>query len=238
MLQMVKPLFVSLALVLPVQALAQELPPPSISVTGEGRVTAAPDMGLIVLGVRRQAATAAGAMDAANRAAAAILAEVTARGVEERDVQTVRIGLNPVWQHRNNQPPQLTGYEAMNDLAIRVRDLDDMGGLLDAVVSEGANMVQNISFTIDDRSALETEARLAAIADAREKAETLADGAGVTLWRLRAVSESGGGAPPPMPIDGRMSMAMEESADMGVPIAAGEMEIVVRIHAVWDIAEE
>ena len=236
MLHFVKPLALSLLLVSPVSAIAQEILPPSISVSGEGRVTAAPDMGHIQLGVRRQAATAAGAMSAANQAAAAVLAEVTARGIEERDVQTTRIGLNPVWEHRQNQPAKVVGYEAVNDLAIRVRDLDDMGTLLDALVNEGANTVQGISFAIDDSDTLRSEARLAAIKDARAKAETLAEGAGVALGGVRAVSELGAGRPQPMMR--QMNMAAADSMESSVPIAAGEMEIAVRVQAVWDIAQD
>lgn len=221
---------------LPLQAPAQDIPPPSISVSGEGRVNAAPDLGFVTLGVRRQAATAAGAMSAASQAAGEILAEVKARGIEDRDVQTVRVGLNPIWQHRQNEQPKVTGYEAVNDLSIRVRDLDSLGPLLDALVKEGANNVQQISFGIDDMTALRREARLAAIRDARDKAETLAEGAGVELWKLRMISEGsvGGG---PRPMLRQMNMAMDESLESAVPIAAGEMEIVVRVDAVWDIAE-
>ena len=237
MLHFAKSFAVVFLAAMPFSVSAQDILPPSISVSGEGRVSAAPDMGHIQLGVRRQAATAAGAVAAANQAAAAVLAAVMKKGIEERDVQTTRIGLNPVWEHKANQPPKVTGYEAVNDLAIRVRVLDSMGPLLDALVKEGANTVQGISFAIDDAAEMRSEARLAAIQDARAKAATLAEGAGVVLGPVRMISEGGGGRPP-QPMMRAMNMAMDEFAESSVPIAAGEMEILVRVQAVWDVAPQ
>ena len=238
MLRIVKSLTLAALLFAPVAVTAQEGRVALISVSGEGRVTAAPDTGTVVLGVRRQAQTAAGAMQAANTAAAEILAIVAERGVEPRDVQTIRVGLNPVWDHRPNQQPKITGYEAMNDLSIRVRSLDDMGVLIDALVQGGANSVQHIGFSIDDMTALRAEARRAAVTDARTRAQTLAEAAGVELGGLAHLSEGGAAMPPPpMPMM-RMDMAMEEAMESAVPIAAGELEIVVQVSAAWQIAQE
>lgn len=236
MLNKVKSAALVLMLLVPAVALAQDDRAALISVSGEGRVTAQPDIGTVALGVRRQAATAAGAMQAANSAAAEILATVEAAGIAPRDVQTIRVGLNPVWQHRANQEPKITGYEAMNDLSIRIRDLDGMGALIDALVRDGANAVQQIAFSIDDTTALRAEARRAAVTDARTRAETLAGAAGVELGTLRHLAEAGVGMPrPPVPMM-RMDMAMEESLQGAVPIAAGELEIVVQVSASWEVA--
>ena len=238
MLRFVKSATLVLLLCLPASVHADDADRALVSVSGEGRVTAAPDIGHVVLGVSRQAATAAGAMQAASSAAAEILASVQAAGIEPRDVQTVRVALNPVWEHRQNQSPKITGYEAVNDLAIRVRNLDGMGALIDDLVRDGANSVQQISFSIDDTTALRAEARRAAVVDARARAETLADAAGVTLGTLRHLAEAGGAMPPPpMPMM-RMDMAMAESMGNAVPIAAGELEIVVHVSASWEIAQE
>lgn len=236
MLKIVKSALVAAAFVsLSVPALAEAHQRPMISVSGEGRVTAAPDIGIVGLGVRRQAATAAGAMQAANGAAADILATLAAAGIEPRDIQTTRVALNPVWQHRQNQEPKITGYEAVNDLSIRLRDLDAMGTLIDSLVKDGANSIQQIAFSIDDTKALRAEARRAAVRDARDRAETLADAAGVSLGDLRHLSEQGGAMPrPPMPMARMQMMAMDE-VESAVPLAGGELEITVVVSASWDI---
>lgn len=238
MLKIVKSFLLLSLLVYPSFALAEEHSRPLVSVTGEGRISATPDIGLVTLGVRRQAATAAGALQAANRAAAEILATIEEAGIEPRDVQTVRVGLNPVWQHRQNAQPKVTGYEAINDLAIRVRDLDGMGILIDDLVRDGANSVQNIAFSIDDSSALRREARRAAVLDARDKAETMADAAGVGLGPLQHLSEMGGAIPQPRVTMMERGLAMDEAMASAVPMATGEMEIVVRVTASWTLAEE
>jgi uncharacterized protein YggE len=238
MLNFVKPFLLLSLMILPGFALAEGHSHPLVSVTGEGRISATPDIGLVTLGVRRQAATAAGALQAANRAASEILATIESAGIEPRDVQTVRVGLNPVWQHRQNAQPQVTGYEAINDLAIRVRDLDGMGVLIDDLVRDGANSIQNIAFSIDDPSALQSEARRAAVLDARDKAETMADAAGVELGALEHLSEMGAAVPQPRVTMMERGLAMDEAMASAVPMATGEMEIVVRVSAAWRLAEE
>ena len=94
-------------------------------------------------------------------------------GVEDRDIQTSNISLNPEYRYAENQPPQLTGYTASNQLTIRFRDIRNSGKILDALVSQGANQINGPSLTIDKPEAALDEARAKAIATGRARARTL-----------------------------------------------------------------
>ena len=203
-----------------------------LTVTGEGRVSSAPDMATVNLGVQRDARDAGAAMAAASEAAAAVLETLGAAGIEARDIQTTRIGLDPRYARQtDNSPPRITGYIASNDLSVRVRNLETLGAVLDAVVAEGANSFRGLSFGVDDSTALSKAAREAAVRDATARAETLSEAAGVTLGPIQSISESGGSIAPQPMMRGAM---MAESA---VPVAEGEIDVMARVTIVYAIAD-
>lgn len=205
-----------------------------ISTTGTGAVEAAPDMATITLGVTQEARLATEAMDAASAAARAVLTRVEQAGIAPRDVQTSDVSLQPVWSRdsvSNNTTPRVTGYVARNTLSIRVRDLDTLGAILDAVVQEGANTFNGLRFSLQNPEPVIAEARAAAVKDAMARAEQLAAAAGVTLGAVRSISESGGRFRPEM-----MEMAAARVA-ADVPIAAGELSMTAQVSMVFEIAE-
>ncbi len=214
-------------LAFPFSALA-ETSPRQIVVSGTGVVSAEPDMAEIYLGVSREGRTATAAMDATNDAAANVLQTVRQAGIDDRDVQTSSINLSPVWDQSNARPRQIRGYVASNNLTVRVRDLDALGGLLDAVVGEGANNLNGLSFRIADTTELEAEARAAAVRAAKTKAETLAAAAEVTLGPLLRIGEGIGTVDPGPIMRGAM---MEASA----PIATGEVDVRVSVTITYGI---
>ncbi len=214
----------------PFAVLAEETPR-QIVVTATGTVEAAPDMATVTLGVSRDARTASQAMSEVSEATSAVLASITESGIESRDVQTSSLNLNPVWDRGNERPPQVRGYVASTTLSVRVRDLDDLGGLLDQLIGDGANTLNGLTFGIADADPLEEAARADAVRQARGKAETLADAAGVELGPVHTISEGGGGGAP-API---MRGAMLESA--AVPVAAGELSVRVSVTVVFAIAD-
>jgi uncharacterized protein YggE len=221
------PLF--LAAILATAAAAEERA--TLTMTGEGRSAAAPDMATITLGVVAEADTARAAMDEASASVAALLEALTAAGIEGRDVQTSALTLNPLWNTYSSTPskPEITGFTAANTVTVRVRALDGLGQVLDRVLDTGANSFNGLQFGLQDPQPAEDAARAAAVADARRKAELVAGAAGVSLGPIVSITEAGGVAPPqPMM---RMDAAMAES----VPVAAGELEIVRHVTIVWEI---
>ena len=202
-----------------------------ISVSGEGVVFAAPDVATITLGVNTQAPTAGDALGVNNRDTGAVLALLNDLGIAAKDMQTSNLSLNPLWDHRSNsQKPKITGYQVSNMVTIVVRDLPNLGVVLDRVVSAGANGFHGLQFGISDSDAMRDQARLAAVADARAKAELYAGAAGVKIGRLMSLSESGGRMPQPM-------MRMEAMAADGVPVAGGEVGINITVNLVYEIVE-
>jgi uncharacterized protein YggE len=214
-------------------ALADDHGPATITVTGEGTVTAAPDLATVSLGVTTQGGTASEAMAANSAALSAVLERVKAAGVEDRDIQTSALNLNPNWAGTDGSSvPTIQGYVAMNQLQVRVRDLAKLGPVLDAAIADGANTLNGVSFGLQDPDPAMDQARKDAVAEARARAELLTAAAGVALGRIVSISESGGYAPP-MPMY-RMEAAMAEAP---VPVEGGEVGVTANVTVVWEIAQ-
>lgn len=206
-----------------------------ITVSGEGTVEVAPDMATLSLGVMSDGDTAKSALEANNAAIAAVIERVKAAGIEERDIQTSGLSLGPRYDYSKTNPDGtqiINGYSASNMLTVRVRALDTVGGVLDAVVADGANALNGISFGLQDASAATDEARKNAVADARRKAELYAAAAGVKLGRVVGISEQGSFMPPmPMAMD---AMGMKAGA---VPVAAGALSVGATVSLTFELAE-
>jgi uncharacterized protein len=172
-----------------------------LDVSATGEVTRVPDLAIISAGVVTRAANATSAIAANATRMERVRAALRRAGVEERDIQTSSINLNPEYRYVENQAPQLVGYTASNQLSIRFRDIRNAGEILDALVSVGANQINGPTLTIDRPEAALDEARTRALANGRARADLYARALGMRVVRLISVSESGGyAAPPPMPM--------------------------------------
>lgn len=211
----------------------------TISISGIGEVSGAPDTAFINSGVTTQGATAKEALDANTKAMADLLETLKAAGIEARDIQTSGFSVNPNYVYSDARdangyqlPPKINGYQVFNTVNVRVRDLDILGSVLDKSVSVGANTVNGISFTLADPSKLYDEARKLAFADARNKAELYAEIAGEELGGIRNITESQGFVQPPQPY---MMKAMAEDSAGAVPIATGELSYQINVQVTWDL---
>lgn len=223
---------------MPVIATAQtqaQAQAPRIIVAGEGEATLKPDMALLSLSVMREAATARDAMTANNEAMAQVIAAMKEAGVAERDLQTSGIQINPRYNYTNkpdgSQEAQLVAYQVTNTISVRVRELAKTGDLIDKAVTLGVNQGGNITFTNEDSAPATTEARKKAVADAMEKAKTLAEAAGVTLGRVIEMSEMNY-TQPPMPIEAK---AFARDAGAAAPIEAGENAYRVQVNMTFEL---
>ncbi|MFZ7090141.1 SIMPL domain-containing protein [Primorskyibacter sp. 2E233] len=217
---------------LPVAAIAQEQAPRTMTVTGEASVTAVPDMAQISLGARAQDKTAVGAMNKTSDALETIMARLTGMGIAARDIQTSSLRLDERWENSSiNGGREFQGYEASNMLTIRVRDLDGLGDVLKAVLDDGANSLNNLSFDVQDPRPLQDEARRLAVRDAMEKARLYSGAAGVGLGPVLRITDSA----TPMVSSRDMPVAMMEAAR--VPIAAGEITLRGQVTMVFQIGE-
>lgn len=220
----------------PVASLAQTTSTAgTIVLSGQGDVSAAPDQATITLGVVTQGETAAAALAANTARLTRVFGVLDEAGIDGRDRQTSGLSINPVWERQrgtNPPPPKIVGYTVSNNVTVRVRDLDALGGVLDAVVRDGANNFQGLSFGVEDSTPLMDDARRTAVADALRKAELYAEALGVDLGRIVSVSESGGMRPVMMRAEAMM--AMSDSA-APVPIAGGEVTFNAQVSITWEL---
>lgn len=198
-----------------------------ITVTGEATVAVAPEAAVIRIGVTSQDKTAREASDANARQMTAVLAAIKGNGVAERDIQTSRLSLQPQYDPNKAGPAHLTGFQATNQVTVRVRDIDKLPALLDRAIAAGANEMSGIEFIVLEQSKLLDRARDDAVADARRKAELYAKAAGAKLGRVVAITEEGS-APPPRPMQ-----AMRSGA---VPIAPGEQTLKAIVTVSYELA--
>lgn len=215
-------------------AMAQEMPVAKIMVSGTGIANVAPDMAVLSLTVVREAASAREALSANNAAMAEVLSQMKARAIAERDLQTANFTISPRYKrytsNQNNAvSPEIIGYVVQNSLSVRVRDLSQLGEIIDASVSLGVNSGGNIAFTNDDPSAAIDEARALAMQKAIASATTLTNAAGIGLGPIMEISEQSF-QPRPMPM-ARAEMAM--ASDSAVPIASGENSYSVTVNVTF-----
>lgn len=219
----------------PYAAQAQTMAPAEtlrqIAVSGTGNVETAPDMAVIRIGVTHQDEVAEEAMQQTSDALAAMLERLAGLGVEARDVQTSGLSLGPVWRDRPDQQGQPVpwGFEASNIVTVRLRDMDNVGTVLDALVTDGANRLDGISFGLQETEAALDEARRKAVEDARRKAALYAEAAGVSLGAVVSLTETGGGQPRPM------MMEMAAMRADSVPVAGGEIGISASVQMVFTL---
>ena len=214
-------------------ALANESAPPSITVTGAGEVSAAPDMAHVSAGVVTESAHAADAVKATSAAMQKVIAALDAAGIEKKYVQTNRFDVSPVYAEgpARGSKPSIVGYRATNQVQVEVHGVDKVGTVLDALVGAGANELGGISFDIAEPAPLLDDARRKAIADARRKAELYAREAGVALGRVLDIDETGGGGGPVPVAYGRM-MADAVAA----PVAPGQLDLSASVTVRFAIA--
>ncbi len=216
---------------------AQGLPQPVINgtrldVTAEGAVTRAPDIATISAGVVTQAPTAGVAMQQNASRMATTIAALKAAGVADRDIQTSSISLSPQYRYAENKAPEITGYQASNQVNVRFRDIKRSGKILDTLVAQGANQINGPVFSVEQADAAIDEARVAAIKTARARADLYAQAAGLRVKRIISISESQGYSPPPYPMPQMVARA-EKAADTA--IEPGEQKLSVNVSVSFEL---
>jgi hypothetical protein len=195
-----------------------------ISVAGEGTVEARPDTAHITLGFTAENALVDVAHKQAAQNMAAVVERITALGVAAKDIQTANYSIY--------RDPRRKVFVVSNDVRVVIRDIQASSKLLDGAVAAGANSVHGISFTIEDRTALEKQAREKAMQNARGKAMELARLGDVTLGKPITISES---APPgPIPY-AEAEMRGAAAADVATPVKPGELTVRMSVNVTYAI---
>lgn len=203
----------------------------SIIVSGTGRVAVSPDVADLRLGVVVTRPTVDAARVEAASTMTAILAALDTAGVERRDVRTSLVSVQPRYDYRDGKAPLLTGYEISELVEVTVRDLERVGDVIDGTLAAGATRLDDLSFRVADPTAAEREARQRAMAEARARADVLAEAAGISVTGVVGIVE--GGAAPPVPLPRMKAERMMMAADVSTPVEAGTTEIAVSVTVTY-----
>lgn len=208
--------------------------PAVIVASGEGRVTATPDTAVVQLGAEARASAVADATAEMDRRMRAVLGRLRAVGVAEGDIKTVVASIDPLPappRGGEQDTTRIASYRVVNVVEVRVRDLGALGRLLDGAVAAGANVVRGVRFTLENRGAVEAEARARAVRDATTKAHQLAEAAGVRLGELVLLTEGSS----PRPLMERFGPTTLTARSIG-PVETGQLETIVTVEAHFRIA--
>ncbi|MBN8910840.1 MAG: SIMPL domain-containing protein [Rhizobiales bacterium] len=200
-----------------------------ITVSATGYAYAEPDRATISAGVAAEADTAAAALSANTELMQKVVDGLKESGIDAKDIQTSNFNVEPRYTNpRDGAPPAINGYRVSNQVTVLVRDLKALGGLLDKLVTLGANQVNGLSFEVSKAETLKDEARKEAVANARRRAELLAGAAGAEIGEVVTISEDMGyGGPRPV--------AMRAAKADSVPIEAGTETLEARVTVTWKL---
>jgi uncharacterized protein len=208
---------------------------PTLTVFGQGEVSAPPDEAVVRLGAVAQAARAADAQDQVNAAVQKLLMAIQALGIPAEKVATVELSIAPLYGdprgREEKTEPMIVGYRASNVVRVKIEDLKILGRVVDAGLASGANRVEGISFGLrDDREHRRRALGLAA-GDAKSKAESIAKAMGVKLATVRSVTEGGADLIRPQ------TDSAPRLAAMAAPISPGQLQIKASLTVSYDIVE-
>lgn len=213
-------------------------PETTLDIAAEATVNHEPDIAYISAGVQEEAKTAKAAMAANARAMNGVFSALEKAGIEKRDMQTSNFSLQPRYDYVKSSitsgsgQRKLMGYTASNQLSVKVRNLAELGPILDSLVSAGGNTFNGVRFAVDDDTPIRNEARQKAMAEALSKAELYAEASNMKIARIVSISEGGDYSPQPQMMMARG--AMKES-DSSTPIAGGEIGYTARVNVQFQL---
>lgn len=219
-------------------SVSDKKPANTISVSGEGKVSAVPDLAVVNIGVLSQGSSAVDVKNQNNEKVNKVIAYIKEQGIEEKDITTTQFSFYPT-QDYNNGTPKITGYQGNQSVTVKVRGVDKsqtvLEKILDGAVNNGANQINGVNFTLEKPTDLQNQARKLAIADAKAKAQELASEAGLKLGKVVSVSENSGGYPTPM-FYGSMAKGMGgDSISVAPDIQTGSQEIIQTMTVVFEL---
>jgi uncharacterized protein YggE len=208
-------------------------PEHTISVSGTGTVTLMPDVADLQLGVLTSRPTVKAAQADAAVAMTRILAALKALGIDDKDIQTSNVSLQPTYDYSSGiNPPRITGFQMSNSVTVTIRDLDKLGDAIDNSLAAGATSLDGVTFRVNDETSAEAQARQAAMTEARSKADTLAAVAGISIAGVASIAETS--APIQYPTNYTLGGASApDVAKVATPIQAGTTDVTITVAVVY-----
>ncbi|WP_414462765.1 SIMPL domain-containing protein [Hyphomicrobium sp. DY-1] len=213
----------------PAMARAEDRPlERTITVSATGTAEAEPDRARITSGVSTEAETARDALTKNSETMTKIIDELKGKGIDPKDIQTASFNVEPVMDYKEGQPPKVRGYRVSNQVIVLVRKLDQLGEILDNVVSAGANQIQGLAFEVSKEDTLKDDARKEAVANALRRAKLLAAAAGAEVGDVIQISEETSSNGPVM-----YAPRLAKATASSVPIEAGTSTLEARVTITW-----
>ncbi len=215
-----------------IEVINREKTEKTVRVSGTGIVAGDPDAVVLSIGVSVERDSVKQARTEAAEAMAGVIESLKGNGLLDPDIQTQHFSIHQRFDYINGRR-EFQGYSVTNTVSATIRDLDDVGNVIDDAAEAGGDLVEihSIRFTIEDPTKLKMQARIAAMQDAEAKANTLATEGGVTLGKPISISESGDYYPP-----GPVSFAADAAAAaVETPIQSGQLQIMVRVNVTYEI---
>jgi len=209
-------------------------PQESISVSGFGDATGVPDIATVQLAVEIKAPTIGEGLELSNQTVEQVMQALIGMGIAERDLQTTGFNVWPedLWDNQTGQPTGERVYHVDSTLTVKVREIEQVSETIQTGLDAGATNIWGLTFGIDDTSALEAEARMKALEDARDRAQQLAGALDLTLGEPMVVSELAGGG---IFQFGGIAAAREMGGGGGPPVAPGELTVTIQVDVMYAI---
>ena len=218
----------------------------SFSVQAEGDAIAVPDIAQFSFSVITEGGVNLGTLqgehtEKMNKA----IAFLKDQGIDKKDIKTSQYSINPRRQYFNCSriggggepcpPPEIVGYTVTQSVSVKIRDFTKTGEIVAGVVKNGANTTSGLSFTIDDPTSVQNEARKEAIENAQAKAKSIARAAGFSIGRLISINEGGGYYAPQYARVESLAIGGATSDYSAPKIEAGSEEVTVSVNLVYEI---
>ena len=222
------------ALALMLAATAALAEPAILTVNGSGAVYVDADRVTINVGVRESAGDVMSAQAAVNAKIDAVIAALTDMGVDPKDIYTDSISIYPEYDYSYSGDEKLTGYSAYNMIAATTAGTENAGAYIDAAFAAGANQLNGVDFFASDTTEAQHRALAMAVQNAGEKAEVLAQAAGLPLAGIRSISEGGGFYTEPV----YYARASVEDAGAGTQVYANKLSVTASVSVTYALGEE
>lgn len=200
----------------------------TITVNGKGTVKAKPDIAIVYLGVETRDKDSGKAQEEASKIMEAVIQMLKETGVSEENMKTANISIYPRVDYQTNET---TGYVANQSIEVKIKDLQNVGKIIDAAVALGANSFGGIQFSIEDTAAYYNEALTLAVKNAKDKADVLAAAIGVSVGRPASLTEQSNVYVMPVYASGAKEAAMDQAS---APVEQGMLEITAAVIAVYE----
>ena len=208
-----------------------------LDISAQAESKAVPDIATVSADITTSSSLAADAMQENARRMTDIFKALKTAGIAEKDIQTSGININPDYVYTDNKPPHISSYQVTDSIKVTLRDIKNIGSVLDALIAQGANQLNGPVFSIENEDAVLDQARKTALEKAQKRAKLYADTIGMKIKRIVSMSEqSGDFSPPPYPrpMMGR-AMAISSMAPPATPVPPGQLTLGITVNVRYEL---